>query len=205
MPYYDVIADYRVNPRARHLEELTRSDVCEILKIKPPARRWIVEDEFGPHWFENDVFGWCSKDGQTIFIRHDCSPFQIANVLVHEARHAWQIRNPRRFPIPGKTYSRTLSREQAERDCRIFEAEFWRGKENRSGSFEDITNILTNLRIANAQAALQAASHYPVKQRIGPSCSSSYAYPASGKTRLFVADTFLRDYDDEDDVGLRQF
>jgi hypothetical protein len=198
MPNYSVFPDHLVDRRAKHLAELTRSDVCRELKISKPAINWISETRFGTEWFENDVLGWCSKDGQTIFVRH-CSPFQIANTVVHECRHCWQIQNPKRFPIPGKTYSRTMSREQAERDCRIFEMEFWRGKENRSGSFDDIERVLTDMRIERARAQIQAASpqYSAVKQRIGPSCSSSGAYPSNGKMKLIVADNFIHNDEDE--------
>jgi hypothetical protein len=198
MPNYSVFPDHLVDPRAKHLAEPTRSDVCRELKISKPALKWFSETRFGTEWFENDVLGWCSKDGQTIFVRH-CSPFQIANTVVHECRHVWQIRNPKRFPIPGKTYSRTMNREQAERDCRIFELEFWAGREKRDGSFDDIERILTAMRIESARAQVQAASpqYSAVKQRIGPSCSSSGAYPSNGKMKLIVADNFKHDDEDE--------
>ena len=166
MPNYSVFPDYLVDSRARNLEELALTDVCRRLKISKPALNWISEKRFGAEWFEDDVLGWCAKDGRTIFIRHDCSPFQIANTVVHEARHVWQSRNPMRFPIPGKTYTRTMNREQAERDCRIFEMEFWAGREKRDGSFDDIERILTAMRIESARAQIQATSrHHPFKQQ----------------------------------------
>jgi hypothetical protein len=83
--------------------------------------------------------------------------------------------------------------KQAERDCWLFEREFWRGKENRSGSFDDILRILTDMRIESARAALRAASHYPVKQRVGLSYSSSASYPSQAKMKLVVADNFKHD------------
>ena len=130
--------------------------------------------------------GSAPKDGMAIYIPSDCSPFEIANTAAHDRRHSWQIRNPKRFPIPGKPYSRTLNREQAERDCKIFEMEFWNGQEKRNGSFDDIIHILTTMQIENARAQVQALSpQYNFKQR-GLPYSSSFAYPTNGKTRLIV-------------------
>jgi hypothetical protein len=187
MPTYSVFPDHLVDPRARNLEKLTRSDVCEILKIKPPARRWIVEDEFGSEWFAENINGYCQKNGLAIYIRHDCSPFEIASTTVHEARHAWQIRNPRRFPIPSKTYSRDMNQTQRERDARIFELEFWAGREKRDGSFNEIEHLLTAMKIERAQARVQAASQqYDFKQRVGLSYASSGYYPSQVKMRLIV-------------------
>jgi hypothetical protein len=193
MPNYSVFPDYLVDSSVRTLGECALTDVCRWLKISKPARNWISETRFGSEWFEDDVLGWCAKDGRTIFIRHDCSAFQIANTIIHECRHCWQIQNPKRFPIPGKTYSRTMNRKQAERDCWLFEREFWRGKENRSGSFDDILRILTDMRIESARAALRAASPSPVKQRVGLSYSSSASYPSQAKMKLVVADNFKHD------------
>ena len=132
MPNYSVLPDYLVDSRARNVAELALTDVCPNLKISKPARKWFSETRFGAKWFEDDVLGWCAKDGQTIFIRHDCSPFQIVNAIVHECRHVWQIRNPKRFPIPGKIYTRDMNHTQKERDARIFEMELGRpGKTKR--------------------------------------------------------------------------
>ena len=201
MPNYDVVPDYIVDVPRRNTAEQTLQIVPGILNIKKPELRWMTEKNFGPQWFEDSVLGWCAKDGRTIFIRDNCSPFQVVNTIVHECRHCWQIQNPKRVPIPGKTYTRTMNREQAERDCRIFEMEFWNGREKRDGSFDEIERILTAMQIETARAQVQAASpqYNAVKHRIGPSCSSSFAYPASGKTRLFVANSFKRDDDDEDE------
>ena len=158
-----------------------------MLKIPKPVLNWISETRFGVKWFEDDVLGWCAKDGRTIFIRHDCSPFQIANTVVHECRHSWQIRNPKWFRVPNTNYTRGLTRQQKERDCKIFEMEFWNGREKRNASFDDITRILTDMRIARARAILQAASsQYAYHKQHGLPYSTSASYPSQGKTRLIV-------------------
>ena len=187
MPSYKTVADYLVDPRPRDVANQTLKVVCPILQIKPPAKRWIVKDEFGPKWFAQDIAGFCSKNGNEIFIHRDLKPFSIANTVVHEARHVWQIRNPKRFPIPGKTYTRDLNHTQKERDARIFEMEFWNGREKRAGSFDEIAEILTSLQIESARAELQARSQqYAFKpQRFLP-YSTSASYPSQGKTRLIV-------------------
>jgi hypothetical protein len=122
-----------------------------------------------------------------IYIRRNCSPFEIANTVAHECRHCWQIQHPKRFPIPGKPYSRTLNREQTERDARLFELEFWNGREKRNGTFDDILQILSEMQIENARAALQAASReYAFKPQRALPYSTSASYPSQGKTRLIV-------------------
>ena len=188
MPNYKTVADYRVDRRARDLTKQTAQLVCPKLQIKPPAWRWIVDDKRGRDWFPEDINGHCAKDGMTIFIHKDLPPFSIANTVVHECRHVWQIRNPKRFPIPNKSYTRDMSQSQKERDARIFEREFWSGKEKRNGSFDDITRILTDMQIESARAVIQAGSQqYGLKQRIiGLPYASSGAYPFNGKTRLIV-------------------
>ena len=107
MPVYNIVPDYLVDRPARGIADPTRRIVCENLKIKWPALRWIVKDEFGSEWFAENINGYCAKDGLTIYIRRNCSPFEIANTVAHECRHCWQIQHPKRFPIPGKPYSRT--------------------------------------------------------------------------------------------------
>ena len=187
MPNYDIFPDYLVDRRQRNLAELALTDVCPRLNISKPALNWVSETRFGAKWFEDDVLGWCAKDGRTIFIRHDCSPFEVVSAIVHECRHARQIRNPKRLPIPGKAYTRTMNREQAERDARLFELEFWAGREKRNGSFDDITRILTDMQIESARAALQAASReYAFKPQRALPYSTSASYPPQGKTRLIM-------------------
>ena len=186
MPSYNTVPDYLVDRHARDLADLTLRIVCENLKIKPPALRWIVDDQFGPEWFAQNIAGYCGKNGNEIFIHRDLKPIGISNTTCHEARHVWQIRNPKRYPIPNKTYTRDMNQSQKERDARIFEMEFWNGGEKRDGSFDDITRILTDMRIANARAQVQAISpQYAFMQR-GLPYSSSFAYPSNGKTRLIV-------------------
>ena len=188
MPNYKTVADYLVDPRRRDLANQTLKVVCPILQIKPPAKRWIVDDDFGPKWFEQDVAGFCSKDGNEIFIHRDLKPFSIANTVVHEARHCRQIRNPKRFPIPGKTYTRDMNQSQKERDARIFEMEFWNGREKPDGNFDEISEILTDMQIQAARALIQARSQeYVAKPRIiGLPCASYGVYPFNGKTKLIV-------------------
>ena len=189
MPNYSVCPNYLVDSRVRNLAELALTDVCPMLNISKPTLtlNWFSETRFGAQWFNDDVLGWCAKDGRTIFIRHDCSPFQTVNTIIHECRHCWQLRNPRWFPVPNATYTRGLTREQKERDCRIFEMEFWAGREKRDGSFDEITRILTDMRIASARAALQAASReYAFKPQRALLYSTSASYPSQGKTRLIM-------------------
>ena len=188
MSNYKTISDYLVDVRARDLAKQTLQVVCPKLQIKPPALRWIADDDFGPEWFAQDVAGFCSKDGKEIFIHRDLKPFSIANTTCHEARHCWQIRNPRRFPIPGKTYSRDMNQSQKERDARIFELEFWSGREKQDGSFDDIERVLTEMQIESARAELQARSQYyaPKPRIIGLGCASDGVYPFNGKTKLIV-------------------
>ena len=170
MPHYKTVADYLVDHRARDLAKQTIHIVCTKLQIKPPALRWIADDDFGPKWFAQDVAGFCSKDGNEISIHKNLNPFSIANTIAHECRHSWQIQKPKRFPIPGKNYSRTMNREQAERDCRIFEMEFWNGREKPGGSFDDILRILTDMRIASARLSRPAEteSSDDLRRRFAP-------------------------------------
>ena len=188
MPNYSIVRDYLVDRRSRDVAESASCIACEKLATKQPQRSWIVEVEHGEIWISERISGWCAKDGRTIFIRHDCSPFEIASTIAHECRHCWQIQNPSRFPIPGKTYTRDMNHTQKERDARLFELEFWGGKENRNGSFDDILRILTDMRIASARALIRAASQqYAPKPRIiGLPCASYGVYPFNGKTKLIV-------------------
>jgi hypothetical protein len=199
MPNYRVVDEYLVDRPARDVAEAASRIACEKLAIKQPQRSWIVEAEHGEKWFSERIYGYCDEVGQAIFIHRDCSPFEIATTVAHETKHAWQVRNPRWFPVPNRTYTRGLTRQQKERDCKIFELEFWNGREKRNGSFDDILRILTDMRIERARAQVQAASpqYSAVKQRIGPSCSSSGAYPSNGKMKLIVADNFKHDDEDE--------
>ena len=157
MPNYDIFPDYLADRRRRNLLELALTVVCPNLKISKPAFKWISEKRFGAQWFDEDVLGWCAKDGRTIFIRNDCSPFEIANTVAHECRHCWQITNPKWFPVPNRSYTRGLTRQQKERDYRIFEMEFWNGREKRDGSFDEITAILNNIQIETSKAAIRTA------------------------------------------------
>jgi hypothetical protein len=188
MPNYKTIPDYLVDRRARDLAKQSLQVVCPKLQIKPPSLHWIADDEFGPEWFAQDVAGFCSKDGNEIFIHRDQKLFSIANTVVHEARHVWQIRNPQRYPIPGKTYTRDMNQSQKERDARIFEREFWNGREKQDGSFDDIERLLTEMQLESARAELQARSQqYAPKPRIiGLPYASSASYPSQVKMRLIV-------------------
>jgi hypothetical protein len=133
-----------------------------------------------------ELLGTVGKDG-AIFVRRDCSPFEVADTVAHECRHCWQIIHPARIPIPNQSYTRTMNSAQKERDCRIFEREFWNGKEKRNATFDDIMRILTDMRIQNARAQVQAISpQYPFKQRVGLSYASSGYYPSQVKMRLVV-------------------
>jgi len=188
MPYYNEIESYRVEPAKRDLAEHTRQVVCDKLKITRPAIRWIAEGEFGKEWFAENVSGWCAKDGRTIFIHRDYSPFEIASTTVHEARHCWQAMNPKWVPVPGRSYTRGLTREQKERDCQIFEMEFWSGREKRNGSFDEITRVLTDMQIEGARAVIQARSqqYAPAPRIIGLPYAFEGHYPSQVKMRLVV-------------------
>ncbi len=187
MPNYSVVPDYLVDSRARDVADSASCIACEKLATKQPQRSWIVEVEHGEKWFSERIYGYCDKAGQVIFIHRACSPFEIATTVAHETRHAWQVRNPRWFPVPNTNYTRGLTRQQKERDCKIFELEFWNGHEKRDGSFDDILQILTNMRIESARALLQAASsQYAYHKQRGLPYSTSASYPSQGKTRLIV-------------------
>jgi hypothetical protein len=182
---YSVVPDYLVNRRARDVAESASCIACEKLAIKQPQLSWIVEVEHGEKWFSERIYGYRDKAGQAIFIHRDCSPFEIATTVAHETKHAWQVRNPRWFPVPNTTYTRGLTRLQKERDCKIFELEFWNGRKKRNGSFDDILRILTDMRIASARAQVQAISpQYAFKPQRGLPYSSSAHYPSQVKTRL---------------------
>ena len=50
MPNYKIVVDYLIDYRARDLAKQTLQVVCPKLQIKPPALRWIADDDFGPKW-----------------------------------------------------------------------------------------------------------------------------------------------------------
>ena len=183
MPQYDVIEDFYIDAAGKNVAETARQVACLKLGIQePPDLWWIIDARFGAHWFENDVNGWTSKDGGTIFVHKDCSPFGIASVVAHECRHVWQIRNPKWFPIPNRNFSRGLSREQRERDAEIFELEFWDGAEKRSGDVAEISRILTAMEIHQAIKASIRSAAVPTKHGLVFSAS----YPRQGQTRVIV-------------------
>jgi hypothetical protein len=90
---------------------------------------------------------------------------------------------PSGFRFQTDVFAGFNNRAKGERRSAVF-AEFWSGREKHDGSFDDILQILTDMRIASARALIQLRQ-YPIKQH-GVPYSSSFAYPSKGKTRLIV-------------------
>ena len=121
MPNYDIFPGYLVDPRdAKPHARVATTDVCRMLKItEPDSKTGFTKKRFGAQWFDEDVLGWCAKDGRTIFypstIAHPSkSPIRFCMM---RALHGG-IGSPRQFPDSSQKQPAPehMNREQAERD-----------------------------------------------------------------------------------------
>ena len=101
MPHYDLFPTNRVDSRARNLAAVALTDVCPILKMSKPALKWFSETRFGAKWFENDVLGWCAKDGQTCKMRKRINSIARGPIFFGTLNRVNQLAVTRRVSLSG--------------------------------------------------------------------------------------------------------
>jgi hypothetical protein len=126
---YSVLSEVECEPCKRTVTNLAVELSARKLGIAKPSFFFIVEDPSGPIVKEGRIAGASGPTGK-MFILHDQSLDEIVKTVAHEARHL-------RWYADGMKGSI----EQAERNARIFELEFWGLRDHRASAWEELTKI----------------------------------------------------------------
>jgi hypothetical protein len=133
MYFYQMISRADENPTERQLAEgFAEAVAIKLQSDDVPQIYFIEESSAGYIKYSFRINGYCSVDGRYLCVRRGLTSKTLVETAIHEARHSFQVRDPK---------LRMCSDKIREQDAEIFVREFF-GNHDRSGDASTLMRTL---------------------------------------------------------------